>query len=405
MRNEKFSVFVLLLALPCFFAFGLSIALHQDLSYSGTGMDDDHSPLAGTAKAEQADRALIIENPEKPINEKAGRAVLLREEIRIKDEQGGFYFKNPDRIKVAPDGHVFCLDDDQFLEFSADGQFLKNHFRKGQGPGEFQRIENYLFAGDEIVVHQRSPNKIVVLDRQGNLIRDSRPEETVAKLLSSFQNRYLMAQHSFPQVEKVKKEEGEVLDIDWNLCFVSTAGKVEKIDSLYRTQWFAKRLPTAVIADNITELLAAPLAGKYIILSHTRDYRLKVFDLEKKEIVRTFRRKYKSVRCDAERKDEAKSRFRRLAIPRDYHNDVQKIFAGDSQVYVFTSTVEKKKGFLVDVFDAEGRYVDNFYLPLQEKIGLHDLGRYPLTLDGHFLWMVERDEQDVPSLVKYRILT
>lgn len=45
----------------------------------------------------------VIENPTKPVSKKAGRVLELREEMRISDEQGGFYFKNPVNIKVAPD--------------------------------------------------------------------------------------------------------------------------------------------------------------------------------------------------------------------------------------------------------------------------------------------------------------
>lgn len=346
----------------------------------------------------------VIENPEKPLSKKSGRIVVLREELRIMDDLGGFYFKNPDNIKVSPDSHIFCLDGDQFLEFDAGGKFLKNLFRRGQGPGEFMRIDNYLFVGGEIVVHQRNPNKIIIMDREGNLIKDSRPEEAVARLLSSFRDNYIMVQNSFPQIEKIKKEEGEILDIDWNLCFVSREGKVEKINGLYRTQWFAKRLPAAVIANNITDLICVPLEERYLVLSHTQAYLLKVFDLEKRQMVRTFRRKYRSVRYVPERKGEEKSRLRGLDVPRKYHNDVQKIFIHSGQIWVFTSTLKEKKGFLVDVFDFVGRYIDNFYLPLQEKIKLNDLGRYPLTIAGDFLWIVERDKEDVPSVVKYRIL-
>ncbi|MBA7658317.1 hypothetical protein ES703_66267 [subsurface metagenome] len=59
---------------------------------------------------------IVIENPEKPLNEKAGRVFQLKEEMRITDEQGGFYFKNPENIKVASDGCIFVLDEDQFIQ-------------------------------------------------------------------------------------------------------------------------------------------------------------------------------------------------------------------------------------------------------------------------------------------------
>jgi hypothetical protein len=40
-------------------------------------------------------------------------------------------------IKTAPDGSIFVLDEKQFLKFDKKGKFIKNLFKKGQGPGEF----------------------------------------------------------------------------------------------------------------------------------------------------------------------------------------------------------------------------------------------------------------------------
>ena len=58
----------------------------------------------------------IIENPERPISQNAGRVLELKEKIRIKDKPGVFYFKNPVNIKAAPDGSIFVLDEEQFLK-------------------------------------------------------------------------------------------------------------------------------------------------------------------------------------------------------------------------------------------------------------------------------------------------
>lgn len=74
----------------------------------------------------------IIENTEKPLSEKTGRMLHLKEELRITDDQGGFYFKSPHKIKVSPDGHILVIDEDQLLKFDAHGQFMKNLFRKGR---------------------------------------------------------------------------------------------------------------------------------------------------------------------------------------------------------------------------------------------------------------------------------
>jgi hypothetical protein len=82
----------------------------------------------------------VIENPEKPLNEKAGRILRLKEELRITDENGAFFFRSPSNLKISVDGSMFIADPygNNFLNFSSDGKFLENLYRKGEGPGEIQ---------------------------------------------------------------------------------------------------------------------------------------------------------------------------------------------------------------------------------------------------------------------------
>ena len=77
----------------------------------------------------------IIENPEKPLNKNAGRMLRLQEVFRITDESDDFYFKAPQSLKVDSEGNFLIIDDNQILKFSTDGRFLRNLFKKGQGPG------------------------------------------------------------------------------------------------------------------------------------------------------------------------------------------------------------------------------------------------------------------------------
>jgi len=347
----------------------------------------------------------VVDNPENPLNKKSGRLLQLAEVLRITDAQGGFYFKSPENIKIALDGSIFCIDGEQFLKFDGKGRFIKNLFRKGQGPGEFTRIDNYLLIDSVIAIFQRGPDKIVKMDTEGRLIKDLKPEGAVTKLLAYHGDRYVMAQNSFPKIENIKKDEGNILDVTWNLVFVSEDGKIEKTGHVFPTMWFAKRLPGAVIADYITDLLAAPFNRKYLVLSHTRDYRLQVLDLKTNQMISSFKRKYKSVSYQPEKISPGvqTSSRRRLEVPRDYYNDIQQIFTYKNTIWVLTSTWDKNKGFLVDVFNGDGRYVDNFYLPMPENIKLDDLGRYPITVSGDFLIVVERDKDDIPAIVKYRI--
>ena len=87
----------------------------------------------------------VIENPAKPLRKEAGRIVELQKVMQIDEEADKFFFKYPRSLKIAPDGTLFALDQDQLLRFDGDGRFLRNYFKKGQGPGELQAISNYFF--------------------------------------------------------------------------------------------------------------------------------------------------------------------------------------------------------------------------------------------------------------------
>ena len=78
----------------------------------------------------------IIENPEKPPSKNAGRVVQLKEILRIKDVKGQFYFKGPWDVKTAKDGSIFVHEPDRLLMFDSDGKFIRDLYKKGEGPGE-----------------------------------------------------------------------------------------------------------------------------------------------------------------------------------------------------------------------------------------------------------------------------
>ena len=68
-----------------------------------------------------------------------------------------------------------------------------------------------------------------------------------------------------------------------------------------------------------------------------------------------------------------------------------------------TSTFDAIKGILVDVFSREGKYLDNFYLPLF-KIRRNNPQYYaPMAIHGDSLSLLEADENDLIYLVKYEI--
>ncbi len=76
-------------------------------------------------------------------------------------------------------------------------------------------------------------------------------------------------------------------------------------------------------------------------------------------------------------------------------NDVLGLFFHKDQLWIKTSTKDEKKGTLFDVFNKEGKYVDNFYLKLNGTL---------MTTHGDFIFVLEKDEDENLQIVKYKII-
>jgi len=115
------------------------------------------------------DDVKTISNPKRPSGPNAGRIVELQEVMRIDDKDEEYFFQYPHNIKVAPDGGFFMVDKNQFLKFDRNGKLKGNFFRPGQGPGELQFIENYIFQDENIVIFDRPLSKMMFLTQEGKL--------------------------------------------------------------------------------------------------------------------------------------------------------------------------------------------------------------------------------------------
>lgn len=96
----------------------------------------------------------------------------LEETIRLDDEGGKFFFRFPRMLKTAPDGSLFVLEPDQLLQFDHRGHFLRDYFRKGQGPGEVNYVSGFDFAPGCLIVYSNSPEKVVWYDIAGKMVKD-----------------------------------------------------------------------------------------------------------------------------------------------------------------------------------------------------------------------------------------
>jgi hypothetical protein len=350
----------------------------------------------------------IDENPASPIAKNAGRVVVLKEVMRIEDEGEAYFFRRPFGLRVRGDGAVFIQEQEQLLHFDKDGRFVRNYFEKGQGPGEMVYVSDFLAGEAGLVVLALSPPKVMTFDRAGALTKE-----------------FTYRSKSSGGLRFVSRAAGENVVIGRDSPFANPPKTEGIVDSTFHVLTLkdgeetlddraAFPVPVFIIPStgggggviDVNSFFAVPLGKREILLTHTSEYLLKVFDVQEKKIVRQFRREYERVKLDPESKKkggviiDGKHYY---AAPVKYEPDINNLIVVGDRFWVVTSTIDRDKGGLVDVFDRSGRYVDRFYLKFPENANLKTLVPNQTTVSsGHVYAIIETDDGTY-AVVKYRI--
>jgi hypothetical protein len=330
-----------------------------------------------------------IENPAIPLNRNAGRTLELETEYEIRDDSGEFYFRWPTKFCLDSQGCLYILDEDQLLQFSPEGKFIKNLYKKGQGPGEissrFQMV-SYFISDDKLYIYD-GVAKIITMDREGNLVKEIK--QTAGRFFEllglSEEGFYLRYQTPVPRGNPGFKE------IENQIHLVSFDGSSsEKI--IGSTSRVYSGPSFGMDWDKYMHRFSQNDGSLYV--SHSCEYKIIRSDLAARKKVISFNRDYPRVKYVMP--DHLKSFYKKYDPPKKkFENDVSGLFLCNDNLWVQTSTSDNKKGILFDVFDSQGRYVDNFYLKLN--------GNLMLT-DGDHIYVTERDEEENISIKKYVIL-
>lgn len=361
--------------------------------------------MAGVAASSQT----VIENPAKPKAANAGRVIAPQEVLAISDEgTGDYYFKWPHALAAGPDGGLLLTDVDQVLWFGGDGRFLGNLFKKGQGPGEMPWTGTPVAAGKAVVVYSVSPGKLVYFDAAGRYEKEiaARVEgRSGLSLIGYLPGRFLFEGHEFPRVSG----DPDFVDNPRTIYAVSEAGGPAAPLATFVTRAWVVTAGEGGGMFDVTNLIAIPFQDKFLALTHTEDYLIKLFDPVANKVVREFRRPYSRVKgeplTEAEKKGGIIINDKHYTRPeRKFENDAKNILTRNGEIWAVTSTKDKSKGVLIDVFDGEGVYRDCIWLRLPETAirSLQSPGQCALC--GEFLWVVERSEDEAFSIKKYRVM-
>jgi len=330
----------------------------------------------------------VIENPGKPAAANAGRLLKLEEIWHITDEGNAFFFKYPNRLRIAPDGSIFLQDDAGLLKFSPDGKFVRNLFRKGEGPGELSSGFSYQIDGREIIIYDSGLRRLWRADQNGKFLGDIPVSKQINRaLIGAWRDSLVFYRQDAPAVGSGAPG---FADIPHMIMTLSKDGKSETDIQPF----FAKRYLIPGGGMNWgNSIKALSEDGRFVFGFHGRDYLIEVLDLDQKKFVRRFRRAYERI-PELETEDQRAWREKMKLPKADYLADIINLVPHGSGLWVVTSTDRPEKGRLCDVFDEAGRYVDCFYL---------GAGRTLLRVAGDCIFLLEQNKDETLRLVKYRI--
>ena len=354
--------------------------------------------------------AQIIENPSKPRAANAGRVIVPEEVLAISDEgTRDYYFKGPRDLTIAPDGSLFLIDEFQVLQFDKAGKFVRNLHKKGQGPGEMSYVRACLTTEKNVIVHTASPDRLLFFDYSGRYekeipiraLTDNKYRLRPKTLLSSGGKFYIQSA-DFPMAKGVP----DYVEVPHTILALDEATFESQELSSFPTIWYIVGDGGETGSYYISSFFAVPFRGQYLALSHTSEYLIKIYDPAADKVVREFRRAYERAKPDPPTAlDHMMVGGKRYPHPEQkFQSDVKVILTRGDQIWIVTSTRDKSKGVLIDVFDGKGTFIDNFYLKLPESALRQLRWSGYCTLDGDFLWVAESDaEEDVFTINKYRL--
>ena len=342
----------------------------------------------------------VIENPAKPPSINAGRVVALKEIVRITDDKGKFLFVQPFNVLTGHDGSVYVQEMKQLLKFDAQGRFVKNLLKRGQGPGELDdNLTDVVVREKDIILWSSNNYKLIRLDLDGRLIEDKRlVQGFLGALLGAFGGKYFFLRNEIDAAKSRPRVNG-IVETPRRLVIVPENGDAVPTPVLMPMTEARHFGPRAASSSTISRAMPVAAGESMVFLFHSPGYLIKLLDLETGEVVRSFRREYDRVKYEV----KAPPGYPAELIPK-FHNDLCRLLWHNDRLWAVTSTFDAKKGILVDVFSREGRYLDNFYLPLF-KIRRNNPQYYaPMAVWGNCLYLLEADEDDIISLVKYEIV-
>jgi hypothetical protein len=346
----------------------------------------------------------LVENPKRPPNKNAGRIVPLDEVLRIRDNGDEAVFRSPQQLSLGDDGSLYFLDyavGTNLYCYGPDGKLVFKALKSGQGPGECKYPSGYFFDGNTIRVPAWIPPKIMDFSLGGRYLKEAKIEEDTHGLwfLGTAEGK----------IYGIRDEVFRSSAFSSSGIF-SITNLVYEISSNFKTWKKLFEFPVRMVIKRRTavrqDMIDATIRGKFLYILHTAEYRVVKYDLRAAKVDRIITRAYDRVKASSSREVNTDPETRGIDFPSDpYLFDIREIHAVGENLWIFTS-VYKPNGDdqQVDVFDATGRFIDNFFLRFPTSERNHTIvRRKALIADDGYIFIPEQEEDGLVTIGKYKM--
>ncbi|MCJ7582981.1 MAG: BF3164 family lipoprotein [Candidatus Aminicenantes bacterium] len=338
----------------------------------------------------------IIDNGKTPQNKNAGRVLKLNEALRIDGEGDDYFYDGVNTLQLDSSGNIYINDvwssnqNGHLVKFSPEGQFLNDLYRKGEGPGEIQSGYDFFFSDKKVYVFDYMKRKLIVMEEDGTFVREFKiASDSSYDFVGIFEDWLVFTRRDTPFERKTSR----LYDVNNVIVFVSKDGQTKKDFYTFSNQQFF--ISGAQGGGNMDwdPFISIIEDGKLYVYS-TQEYLVEILDLKTGQITSRFRRSYS--RKKHEIQDWEKMFSSKFSAPkRKFESDIKELFYDGSLLWIQTSTETEDKGQMFDVFDSNGRFLDSFFVNTKGTIK---------KIDGDYLYSSETNEDDLPFLMKYKIV-
>lgn len=330
----------------------------------------------------------VIHNPAKPLRKNPGRSLELVEVLRIRDTGDKFFFSGSpggfSSLGMDPEGRIYVQSGkDQILKFTTEGDFIKNIVRGGQGPGEVSQYFVFLVGEEDIFIMDFGQNRVIRLTTEGKLIHQWTALRAYNDLIGILNDGVIFSRSNYPPPEE---RTGKLMDVPSDILRVSFDGSEETLVHRYPVLRFLAQGAAAAWAPFHAALSDD---GRYLFVNHTAEYEISMLYLRTGGTIRSFKRKYKRIEHPLYPHEAEFNK--KYAFKRPYEADITGLYIFGDQLWVKTSTQDKDKGALYDVYSFDGVYRDAFML-----------NKNIISIQRGCLLAWESDEEGILSVVVYK---